>query len=86
MWATARPRRTIVILSPLCSTASSSSAKFRAALVALISVTRSDYQILVSEARIDSSATTHWQLEPETFWWVSKARHDSSSTTHWRLL
>ncbi len=46
MWATARPRRTIVILSTLCSTASSSSAKFRAALVALISVTLSDYQII----------------------------------------
>ncbi len=67
MWATARPRRTIVILSPLCSTASSSSAKFRAALVALISVTRSDYQILVSEALIDSSATTHWRLHSGAF-------------------
>lgn len=59
MWATARPRRTIVILSPLCSTASSSSAKFRAALVALISVTKSDYQILVSEGGRGRNATSH---------------------------
>jgi hypothetical protein len=46
MWAMARPRRTMVMRSLLCSTASSNSAKFLAAFVALISVTESDYQIV----------------------------------------
>jgi hypothetical protein len=45
--ATALPLRTMVIRSPRCSTASRRSAKLRAASVALISVTRSDYQINV---------------------------------------
>src|ERR1019366_10506061 len=44
-WATTLPLRTMVKRSPRCSTASSSSAKFRAALVALISFMGSDYQI-----------------------------------------
>jgi len=52
----------MVMRSPLCSTASSNSAKFLAALVALISVTKSDYQIFVSEARRDRYATLHWRL------------------------
>jgi len=43
--ATALPRRTMVIRSPRCSTASRRSANLRAASVALISVMLSDYQI-----------------------------------------
>ena len=53
-WATTLPRRTIVKCSPLCSTASSNSEKFRAALVALISVMRSDYQITAFHVPRDS--------------------------------
>ncbi len=45
MRAIAFPLRTMVIRSPRCSTASRRSAKLRAASVALISVTKSDYQI-----------------------------------------
>ena len=46
MRAMALPRRTTVNRSPRCSTASSTSAKPRAASVALISVTESDYLML----------------------------------------
>jgi len=44
--ATARPRRTITNVSPRDSTASRTSANFRAASVAVTLFTRSDYQIL----------------------------------------
>jgi hypothetical protein len=44
-WATVFPRRTMVKCSPRCSTASRRSAKFRAASVAVMSGTESDYQM-----------------------------------------
>jgi hypothetical protein len=55
--AIALPRRTIVKRSPRCSTASRRSAKRRAASVAVISATRSDYQI--RQGGVDTLGHTH---------------------------
>jgi hypothetical protein len=71
-WATALPRRMIVNCSPR-STASSRSAKFRAASVALTSVMRSDYQMMPSQASDrpwgDHSAVEEPNRRMVIVWW-----------------